>query len=53
MDLADDLQDRINSKKEDLEKEKQRIRDLLKLVKEYLMGMYWADNVKDGNVGPV
>ncbi|XP_056455383.1 laminin subunit beta-4 [Gadus chalcogrammus] len=36
LDLSDKLQDRINNKKEDVEREKQKAKDLLRLVQVYL-----------------
>jgi hypothetical protein len=40
LDLSDKLQDRINNKKEDVEREKQKAKDLLRLVQVYLRGEY-------------
>ena len=40
LDRSDKLQDRINKKKEDMEREKQKAKDLLRLVKDYLKGEY-------------
>ncbi|CAL8355306.1 unnamed protein product [Lota lota] len=37
LDLSDNLKDRINNKKGDVEREKQKAKDLLRLVKDYLM----------------
>lgn len=62
-DLAKVLQDRIAENLDSFEREKNKTKELIQKVKNYLMGQYWADAVvasgsvvgllKDGGIHPM